>query len=678
MSSPRIPNSKKTVCPLDCPDTCGIIATLQADKIIKLQGDPDHPFTQGFLCRKMQNYHERIYSGERILYPQKRIGNKGEGKFKRISWNEAYHTLADKISRIREEYGGEAILPFMYAGNMGAVARTAGHPFFHKIGASQLEQTICSTTARAGWQKQCGQRPGSPPEKAADSTLIVAWGINIKVTNVHFWQFIRKAKKNGAKLVVIDPYRNTTGNSADIYLPVQPGGDTALALGTIKSLLENGDINQDYIKDRTRDFSYLQEYLEDTPWSTIEQQSGLNQYTIHYFAQLLKANPKTFLRIGIGLSRNSRGAMSVRAISSLGAVLGLFEKEQGRGILLSSNGFTGGTDALTHPYLATSVARSINMIQLGKALHAVEPPIKALFVYNANPLSVAPDASMVREALAKETLFTVVHEQVMTPTARFADLLLPATTSFESRDLYTAYGHFQMTVVEPVIEPRGETISNFSLFQNLAQKMGFEEPVFHQTIDERIECYMEQLEGLPPDCSLESVTTGKYICSTRCPETSPQSESLPPLFSFNTNCHSNYPDIPRLIEAGEAEDVDLVTRYPFHLITPPHMDLLNSTFGERYPEKRGEVLIHPEDADKYAVKDGEEVLLFNFRGETKRIAIISEDTQVGLLVAEGIFWELPGEQQGINDLTSQKVADLGGGATFHESRVSLIPLSSVK
>ncbi len=665
---------KKTICPLDCPDACGIIATLESGKICRLTGDPAHPFTQGFLCRKMRNYHERIYSKDRLLYPQKRIGKKGEGKFEQISWDETWELLADRLGSIIDEYGGEAILPFMYAGNMGAVARTAGHPFFHRIGASRLEQTICSTTARAGWQKQCGSRPGTPPEVAEDASLIVAWGINMKVTNVHFWQYVRKAQKKGAKLIVIDPYRNITGKSADIYLPVQPGGDTALALGAIKALLEHGVINLDNLNKQTKDFSHLNDYLQKTSWTFITEQCGLSKSTIEYFALLLKSTPQTFLRIGIGLTRNSRGAMAVRAIVSLAAVVGLFEGGPGRGVLLSSNAFTGPTDALTHPNLAALPSRIINMIQLGMALQTAKPKVRALMVFNANPLSVVPDTSTVRDALSKNSLFTVVHEQVMTPTARFADLLLPATTSFENRDLYTGYGHFHMSIVDPVIPPQGEAISNFDFFQTLAKKMHFDDSAFYESIDERLDNYTQDLEGLPADFSLKTYTPGSYICSNRCQGSSMKNEEHQPLFSFTAETNSENLDFPRLIAGGEAEDVDLVTRYPFHLITPPHMDLLNSTFGERYPEKKGEVLIHPEDADTYYVQDGDEVLLKNFRGETKRIARVSFDTQIGLLVAEGLFWENTENQNGINDLTSQKVADLGGGATFHESRVAILPL----
>jgi len=669
---------QKTICPLDCPDSCGMIATVTDGRVTTLQGDKEHPYTNGFLCRKMHRYPQRLYSAQRILYPQLRVGRKGAGEFRRLDWEEALDLLADRLQETAERYGGEAILPYCYAGNMGLVNRFAGFPFFHRLGTSGLDQTICSAAAGAGWQQQCGDLPGCPPENAAQAELIVAWGINIKVTNVHFWQYVAAARKKGGRLLVIDPYCSETGKSADCYLQVKPGGDSALALGVMKSLIENDLIDRQFINDRTEGLEQQAAYLQAKEWAEFEKESGVLKSEMEALAGQLAKSPRTFFRIGIGLSRNSRGGMAVRSICSLAACLGLYDGGKGRGVLLSSGAFRGEKAKLTYPSLAEKPTRVINMIQLGHALTTLQPPIKALFVYNANPLSVNPDGAMVRQGLAREDLFTVVHEQVMTPTARYADLLLPATTFLENLDLYTGYGHFYLGVAKPAIEPVGEAWSNFRLFQSLARKMNFNEPPFRQSCEERIAGYLSGLQGLPKDCDVEEVLSGKLILSTNSLSDGRVLAGTNRKFHFVSPASLSEPSVACLTPAGESADPDLLSRYPFRLITPPHPDLLNSTFGEFYPEKCGTVLIHPEDAANSDIKDGDEVVLRNGRGSTTRLARITTDTCKGLLVAEGIFWPLyPAgsegmTEDGINDLTSQKLTDIGGGATFHESLVMLV------
>jgi len=306
---------KKTICPLDCPDSCGMIATVVNGRITGLNGDKDHPYTNGFICRKMRSYPDRLYGSERVLYPQVRDGKKGEGKFRRIDWDEAFDILAKRLMEIKQQHGGQAILPYSYAGNMGAVNRFAGFPFFHRLGSSRLDQTICSAAAGAGWQKQCGNLPGSPPEKALDADQIICWGINCRVTNVHFWQYVARAKKKGCKVLVIDPYRNVTAKSADIYLPVKPGGDAALALGILKVLIEQHHVAHKYIEEETEGFDELSNYLKNSDWQDFIAQSGIEKERMEEMAELLHRSPKTFLRLGAGLTRNSRGGMAVRAIN---------------------------------------------------------------------------------------------------------------------------------------------------------------------------------------------------------------------------------------------------------------------------------------------------------------------------------------------------------------------------
>jgi anaerobic selenocysteine-containing dehydrogenase len=661
---------RKTICPLDCPDACGITATLDGGKIVRLDGDADHPFTRGFLCKKVQTYHHRVQSDERVLFPQIRMGAKGDARFEPISWDEALELLASRLTEIKREHGGEALLPYCYAGNMGAVARWAGYPFFNRYGASRLDQTICSSAAKEAWAAHCGSLPGSPPESASHADLILAWGIDIKVTNVHFWPFVTNARRRGAKLVVIDPYRNTTARAADFYFPIRPGGDAALALALAKRFIDEGRLDRDFIEQYTEGFDEFAASRNENSIDALVEDTGLNREQFGELAELIAENPKTFIRIGIGITRNTTGAMSVRAISCLAAVLGLFDGKTGRGALLMSQAFSGDSSRLEYPQLAKKPTRSINMVQLGDALTNLTPPVKALFVYSSNPLSVAPDASQVRKGLAREDLFTVVHEQFLTPTARYADLLLPATTSFENCDVYTGYGHFQMGRVEPVIPARGEALSNFELFQRLAAKMGYDDEPFRQTVGERLDDYIGTLRGLPDTIRKEGLEPGVTVTSENHESAGNYSRFEGRRFRFAAQ-HVE-PALPQVLPSREFANEDLRTRFPLRLITPPMLGLLNSTFGERFPKEIGTAMMHPRDAGARNLKPGEEVEIFNGRGHNTRRLVISEDTQPGLVVVQGIYWENDAsEATGVNDLTSQQTTDLGGGGTFHESLVDV-------
>ena len=662
---------KKTICPLDCPDTCGLIASVEDGRVVSLQGDPEHPYTRGVICRKMRGYPARLYGPERILHPLVRVGAKGAGNFKQISWSQAWDYLSARLTQVIETFGGESVLPYCYAGNMGMISRFAGFPLFHKIGASRLEQTICSATAGGGWRNICGEAGGTPPEKAEDADLIIIWGMNVKVSNLHFWPYVVRARKRGARLVVIDPYRNDTARSGDEHVWVKPGGDAALALGILKVMIEHQWVDQEFIDTCSEGFAELRTYLQATEIEKFEAQSNVDRAVMERLAAMFFETPKTFIRIGVGLTRNSRGAMAIRAIGSLAAACGLFRGQAGQGVLLFSKAFSGDSSKLKMEELGGSGARVINMIHLGEALTSLQPPVKAMLVYNSNPFSVAPDGSMVRKGLAREDLFTVVHEQVMTPTARYADLVLPATTFLENRDIYAAYGHFYLGIAEPVIEPLGEAISNFDLFQTLALKMGYQDSAFSQSLDQRLQSYFDTIPELPAGLDYEGYEPGTYILSDRAMDSDRPFDGLENKFRF---VNRESPDIsahPLLSEAREFDNPDLKARFPYRLLTPPNGRLLNSTFGERYAGDLGTVLIHPEDAAADSINDGARVRLTNLRGSVTRRSKVSSDTQPGLLVAEGIYW--PSEEGGgaINDLTSQQCSDIGGGAIFHESLVAI-------
>jgi len=661
---------KKTICPLDCPDTCGINATIENNKIIRLDGDQDHPFTRGFLCKKMRSYHNRIHSKERILYPQIRDGKKGEGKFKRIDWEDAWNLMIPKLKNLKQEFGGQALLPYFYAGNMGLVSRNAGVAFFNKFGSSQLLTTICSTASAAGWNAHCPDIPGTQPEQVLDSELIIAWGINIKVTNIHFWPFINQARKRGAKLIVIDPYKNITAQAADEHVCVNPAGDTALAYGILKKLLSLEGVDTPFIHSKTTGFAELESYLKGLEWQEIIKKSGVSKNIIESLTRQLIDHPKTFVRIGNGLSRNTTGASSIRAIVCLAGALGLFDQQAGRGVLLSSGGFSKNSAEIEFKHLRKSDSRKINMVQLGNALTQLTPAIKMIMVYNCNPLSVAPDTNQVKKGLEREDLFTVVHEQFMTPTAKYADLLLPATTAMENHDINMSYGHFELGITQPVIPPLGEAKSNFDFFQELANRFGYTGTPFNHTVHERIQTYLQHIEGFPAEVNINSIQSGEYISSRFAKGCQSIWHTDDIKFRFSDPSQHENDRLATLKPTLEFENEAIKQLFPLCLITPPSVKLLNSTFGERYPDIQPEVLIHPKDAESKGIKTGDRVILENQRGKISRMAKVTDYTPAGLLVAEGIYWETE-TFGGINALTSQQTTDLGGGSTFHESRIKL-------
>lgn len=660
-----------TACPLDCPDTCGILAQVKNGKVTDLRADPANPYTGSFLCRKIRSYPKRLYDAGRILYPMLRSGAKGSGQFQRISWDEALAIFAEKLQHSIQHFGSESVLPFQYAGNMGIINRNACYSFFNKLNSSQLLETICSAAASESWHIHLGSRPGSPPHVALDSDIIIAWGINCKISNIHFWHLVKKAHKRGARLIVIDPYKTPTAKSADWYLPIQPGGDAGLALGAIKAMLENGLLDRDMLDSTTTDFSLLEHYLLATPWTHFTSLAGLPYQTIATFAKTIASHPRTFLRIGYGLSRNSQAGNTVRSILSFAAACGLLAGGHGRGVLMSSRSFLGDMRYVRFPELRTKSTRVINMVHLGSALTDHIQPVRFLMVHNANPAVVAPDSGHVRKGLEREDLFTVVHEHTMTPTARYADLLLPATTFLENRDIYAGYGHFYMCVADRVISPVGESRSNFDLFQDVARYMGFNDPPFLQSLDERIRSYIEHLAGFPEHIPSEKIVAGTWYQSTRmCTEESfVQKEKI--IFKFSTGNSAEIPSLPQLMPGKEFGNKVLQADFPFKLITPPCENLLNSTFGDQHTEFIGEVLIHPEDAQLADIADGDTVLLANQRGQTARIAKVTDDTQQGLLVAEGLFWGNDQYPDGINTVIAQSTTDIGQGPTFHEARVTL-------
>ena len=670
---------KSSVCTKDCPDTCGLLVKVEQGKITRVKGDPDHPFTQGFICKKAGFFPGHVHNEGRILTPLKRSGPKGRGEFIPISWDQALDEIVDRIESVSKTHGSQAILPYLYAGHMGMIQRNAGRAFFHKLGASHLLPTICGPAATAGFKTTLGSGPSTDIESSVDSDLIIIWGSDTLTTNVHAWTFFTRARKKGAKIVVIDPVTTRTAVSADIHLAPRPGTDAALALGMIQVLVQEDLVDQDYLAAHTLGYHALVDRAKDYPLDRVEALSGVPAPAIRDLALAFGRARAPYIRTGWGPARQLRGAMAMRTIACLPALVGAFGKKGG-GITRSVGGGPSDLSAFTRPDLAPSGTRTVNMVELGNALVDLDdPPIKLFYNFMSNPAAVAPQSAKVIRGLLREDLFVVVHELFMTDTALHADIILPGATSFEVTDIYRAYGHNYLQQVEPVIPPVGESRPNLAIFQALARRMGFTESVFQKDEAFWIKTFMadaqESLEGIDkkafdrgkpvrlnvpanPYAKGFGTPSGKVEFFSKAWE----DKGLDPL-----PCGRVWRDP----EGGDT--------YPLELITSPHLLFLNSAFNE-IPELRREagpprVMVHPEDAKIRGIKDGALVKVFNGRGESSLYAKVCEETLPGVLVAKGLHWPryFP-DGKGVNQLTSQRLTDQGETCAFHCNGVDIAPV----
>src|ERR1051326_5221425 len=482
---------RHSVCALDCPDTCALLVTVEDGKGSHLRGDPNHPITRGFLCGKVAQYLEREYSPQRLLYPQKRVGAKGEGRFERISWDEALDTIAARLKGVAKEFGSEAILPYSYAGTMGLLNGSGmDRRFFHRLGASQLDRTICSAAGTAGLVASLGSRIGTEPEQFAKSKLILAWAGNIHGTNVHLWPFVVEARRNGARLYTIDPIRTRTAKLADKHFAIYPGTDLALALGMMHVIIGEKLYDAEYVERYTTGFEGLRESARKYTPERVEALTGIPREEIVSLAREYATIRPAAIRLNYGVQRSDRGGTAVRAIASLPALIGSWREEGGGFQLSLSQAFQFNRRALEMPELQSKSAlgreaRIVNMSELGKALAGHD--VKALVVYNSNPAAIAPNQNLVIQGMRRQDLFTVVLEQFQTDTADYADILLPVTTFLEHTDLYLAYGHYYVQLARPALPAPGETKPNVEIFRMLAKAIGFTDACFDDTVDDMVQ-----------------------------------------------------------------------------------------------------------------------------------------------------------------------------------------------
>ena len=681
----------RAACPHDCPDTCALTVTVDDGVAVKVEGAKDHPFTSGTLCTKVARYLERVYSKDRLLHPMKRVGPKGRGELKRISWDEALDAIAARFKSIAAE-DPQGVLPYDYAGTMGYVQwHSMGRRFFNRLGASRLDRTICSAAGKAGMKITLGGSYGMDPERADEARLVLIWGSNPVVSNLHFWSRVQEAKRRGAKLIAIDPYRSLTAEKCHEHLAPLPGSDAALALGMMHVIIGEDRYDRDYVEKYTLGFESLKERVRDYPPQKVAGITGLPVERIVALAREYAGTRPAAIRLNYGLQRHSGGGMAVRNILCLPALTGDWRHPAG-GAVLATSGFFGMNDAkLERPDLLelskNANPRTINMVAIGDALLGAEPPVRALYVYNSNPVAVAPDSGKVLKGFSREDLFTVVHEQFATDTCDYADIVLPATTQLEHHDVHTAYGHLYVMANSPAIAPLGESLPNSEVFRRLAARMGFAEDCFKDSDEDicrqALESSKPAMRGIEWD-SLKARGWQRLAVPERFAPFAEGRFGTPSgkcEFYSETAKQMGMDPLPTYVPPRESAQSNpgLAAKYPLAIISPPNRHFLNSSFANMpfAIAEAGEpgLDMHPKDAAARGVGNGDAVCVFNERGEFTARARVGEKAREGVVVALSVWWKkLSGDGRNANEVTSQALSDIGGGATFYDCLVEVAPL----
>jgi anaerobic selenocysteine-containing dehydrogenase len=692
----------------------------ESGRAVKVAGDPSHPITQGFLCGKVAKYLDRVYAPERILYPLRRKPGVAKGPlqrgheheaFERVTWDEALGSIAKRLQAISDEFGPESILPYSYAGTIGVLGYgSMDRRFFHRLGASQLDRTICSEAGGEAWKLVYGKKLGMPAEDFRLAKLVLAWGANIHGNNVHLWPFIEQARRNGARLIVIDPYRTRTAALADWHIAIRPGTDGALALGMMHVILNEGLEDLAYIDTMTHGFEQLAERAREYSPERVAAWTGMTAAEIEGLAREYATALPTALRMNYGVQRSENGGEAVRAIAMLPALTGAWKHRGGGGQLSTSGAFKFDEEAVRRPDLALAsplkrLARTVNMCELGQALTGEnasdttdksgrESDVKALFVYNSNPGAVAPNHNAVRRGMERPELFTVVHELFFTDTTDYADYILPATTFLEHTDIQGAYGHYYVQLSQKAIEPPGEARSNVWMFGQLAQRMGFAEECFRDTP----EMIIQQALAIGPNghstnAAMEQISFEDLrehgsipLGFHRDPEGAPfqpfVAGELPTPsgkveFYSETLAARGLDGLPAFVPPTESRWGKAAERFPLEFLSRKADNYMNSTFanldGHRKMEARKSqrLELHPSDAEARGVIDGDAVRIWNDRGELELTALLNASLPAGVVTGQLDWAKLADSGVNVNALTSERLTDIGAGATFYSTLVEV-------
>ena len=710
MSAVSTPIETRTVhaaCPHDCPDTCAMLVTVQDDTAVKVQGDPDHPYTNGGLCVKVSRYLDRVYHPQRVLHPMRRSGPKGSGEFTRISWEDAIEEIGARFQEIVNTDGGEAIMPVSYLGTQGILnGLNVGDPFFAKLGATVSERTYCDSGSCTAYAMTIGDTAGVDPESLVHSKFILIWACNIISTNLHLWPYITEARKRGAKVVVVDPVRTRTAAGADQHIPIRPGTDGALALAMAHVIIAEGLADQEYVDNYTVGFpEFAERVAQYTPeWAA--EETGVPADTIRVLAREYAAAQPSVIRIGVAVERHAGGGQTVRALSVLPALVGAWRQPGGGILQLPLWAFPVNWGAMMHPELLEPGKRVVNQFLLGDALTGgleLDPPIRGLMVYNSNPVVVCPDQDKLIAGLCRNDLFTVVSEQFMTDTADYADIVLPATTQLEQDDIMFSWGHLYVTYNERSIKPRGEAVPNTELFRRLAERMGFEDPLFRRsdaemiaeafdwehphmqgiTVDSLREAGWQRLNVPPPDEYAPHVEGNFRTPSGKTEFVAAAAAGgnfVVPLFRQGSNDHQPgqpVDPLPHYIPPRESwqADPELAARFPLNLLTPKSHAYINSSFANIESLQKvldPSVVIHPDDAAARGIVEGTPVRVFNARGEFTVLASLNTTVQPGVVVTAMGGWRKNSPARAtLGTVNSTRFADLGNAPTFSDTLVEV-------
>jgi molybdopterin guanine dinucleotide-containing S/N-oxide reductase-like protein len=705
------------VCSHDCPDSCAVLVTVNGQgRAIKVEGDPSHPVTQGFLCGKVAKYLDRVYSAERILHPLRRRAGVAKGpltkgreleSFEQVSWDEALDAIASRLQKISDTYGSESILPYSYAGTIGVLGYgSMDRRFFHRLGASQLDRTICAEAGGQAFKLVYGQKLGTRNEDFPQAKLIIAWGANIHGTNIHLWPFVEQARRNGARLIVIDPYRTRTAGLADWHLAIRPGTDAALALGLMHVILRDGLEDREYIREMTHGFEQLAARVRDYTPECVARSTGLGAAEIEQLAREYATTKPAVLRMNYGVQRSENGGTAVRAIAMLPALTGAWSQTGGGAQLSMSGAFKFNMQAIERPDLMLASplgreARVVNMSRLGHALTELGdvaedgPRVHAIFVYNSNAAAVAPNQNAVRRGFERTDLFTVVHDLFLTDTTDYADYILPATTFLEHTDIQGAYGHYFVQRSDQAIEPLGEAHSNVWLFSQLAQRMGFAESCFRDTPEEMI------LQALNPDESghsrnpgMEHITLALLAEQGHIPLAFCSHDEAKPFLPFSVKESLPTPSgkiefysevlaaagadpLPGFVPPVESRLGPDAGRFPLEFLPRKADNYMNTTFANLDGHRRMEAKtnhrleIHPTDAAPRGIGDGDAVRIWNDRGTLQLTALISERVPAGVVAGRLDWNKLSPGGRNVNALTSERLTDIGEAATFYSTLVEV-------
>lgn len=660
-----------SVCALDCPDACALHIQIDGDRVVGLTGDPQHPITQGFACVKTARYPERQEQSDRLLVPMRRVGKKGEGKFEPITWDVALDEIAEKLRTILKNYSGQAVLPYNYAGTMGVIQGDTPKTFFRAIGALELDQTICATTGGAAWEANYGpNKISTDPEDLVHAKTIVLWGINVLRSNSHLAPILKVARKRGAKILHIDPYRNETSRFADEHWQIRVGTDAALALAIGREILAQGWEDKNYLRAHAIGLEEYRQACE--PW-TLERAAefcDVNFDSLRSFVHDYAKSTPSFIKVGYGMTRNEGGGNALRAVTLLPALIGAWQHLGGGAALSTSGAFQLNRHEITGGNRLVSNARHVNMNCLASELLDPNQSVRSLIVYNSNPAAVAPDSARVRQGLCRDDLFTVVLEHFQTDTADYADYLLPATTFLEHADVYTSYGHYYLQYADHVVPARGQAKTNRWIFQQLALRLGLDVPELHWgeglLIDKLLDSKNPWLQGI----SRANLTKEKSI-KLRLPQ---------PFLPYADG--SNFEDKkirfsppPQQLQFEE----EPCEQFPLRLISPPGAVVVNTTMGNvpsilKIAGGEPTILIHPLDAERYGITDAQSTRITSRYGEICRKAVVTDDAKQGVVISVGQWWpKLSPDKKSLNDLTSERLTDLGGGSTFGNPVVRIAP-----